>query len=243
MVQDQEGSPVQTEAEPTVGGGFLQSIIDIFVDPMKVFLRIESGLTWWKPFVVTAVIGIANGYLMMPFQVKRLALNPSGMTPEQVEAAVENTAKYGIYFLLLVPVGMVVVYFIVAGISHMMINLMTSKADFKKTLSLISYLGLISILGQLVTSAVLLAKGVDSIESVADMTISFSPAALMPDVEGVGFALMESLSIFNIWYYVLFLIGTAAIFKIEKSKAIVPVIAIWVLSFLFVFLGTMFGGS
>lgn len=243
MVQEQEGSPVETEAAPVASGGFIQSIIDIFVDPMKVFIRIESGLTWWKPFAVTAVIGIINGYLMMPFQVKRLALNPSGMPPEQVEAAMENTAKYGIYFLLLVPVGMVIIYFIVAGISHLMINLMTSKANFKKTLSLISYLGLISILGQLVTSAVLLAKGVDSIESVADMTISFSPAALMPDVEGAGFALMESLSIFNIWYYVLFLIGTAAIFKIEKSKAIVPVIAIWVLSFLFVLLGTMFGGS
>ncbi|MCK4350503.1 MAG: hypothetical protein KAX13_06575, partial [Candidatus Krumholzibacteria bacterium] len=67
--------------------------------------------------------------------------------------------------------------------------------------------------------------------------------ALLPDVKGAGFALMESLSIFNIWYYVLFLLGAAAIFKMEKNKAIVPVIAIWVLTFLFAFLGTMFGGS
>lgn len=243
MVQEQEGLPVETEAAQIASGGFLQSLIDIFIDPVKVFQRIDSGLTWWKPFVVAGIISMINGYLMIPFQVKRIALNPSGMPPEQVEAAMENTAKYGVYFLLVVPVVMIIGYFIVAGISHLMINLMTSKADFKKTLSMISYLSLISVLGQLVTSAVLLAKGVDSIESVADMTISFSPAALLPDVKGAGFALMESLSIFNIWYYVLFLLGAAAIFKMEKSKAIVPVIAIWVLTFLFAFLGTMFGGS
>ena len=243
MVQEQEGSPVEAEAAPTESGGFLQSLIDIFIDPMKVFLRIDSGLTWWKPYVVAAVVGMINGYLMIPFQVKRTMLNPSDRPPEQVEATLEFMSKYGIYTLLLVPVGMVIVYFIVAGISHLMINIVTSKANFKKTLSLISYLSLISILGQIVTSVVLLSKGVDSIESAADMKVNFSPAALMPEMEGAGYALMESLSIFNIWYYVLFLLGTAAIFKITRSKAIVPVIVIWVLSFLVVFLGTMFGGS
>jgi hypothetical protein len=141
----------------------------------------------------------------------------------------------------LAPIGILIVYFIVAGISHLMINLMTSKASFKKTLSLISYLGLISILGQLVTSAVLLAKGADSIETMADLKVSFSLSALMPEVEGAGYALMESLSVFNIWYYALFLIGTATIFKMDKGKAIVPVIVLWVLSFLFAFLGTIMG--
>ena len=243
MVQEQEGLPVETKAAPAGSGGFLQSLIDIFIDPMKVFRRIDSGLIWWKPFVVAAVIGIVNGYLMMPFQEKKAILNPGDRSPEQVEATLEFMSKYGIYTLLLVPVVMIIGYFIVAGISHLMINIMTTKADFKKTLSLISYLSLISILGQLVTSIVLMAKGIDNIESVADMTVSFSPAALMPGVEGAGFALMESLSIFNIWYYVLFLIGAAAIFKMEKSKAIVPVIVIWVLTFLITLLGTLFGGS
>ena len=145
MVQEQEGIPVEAEATEAVSGGFLQSVIDIFIDPMKVFKRISAGLTWWKPFVVTAVIGMINGYLMIPFQVKRIELNPRDLPPEQLEAAIESTSKFGIYFLLLVPVGIVIVYFIIAGISHLMINLMTSKANFKKTLSLISYLGLISV--------------------------------------------------------------------------------------------------
>jgi hypothetical protein len=244
MVQEQEGSTTQAEAgeaSEVVSGGFAQSLLDVFIDPMKVFKRIEAGLTWWKPFVVAAVISMINGYLMIPFQTKRIALNPRDLPPEQVEAAMESTAKYGVYFLFLAPIGILIVYLIVAGISHLMINLMTSKASFKKTLSLISYLGIISILGQLVTSAVLLAKGVDSIETMADLKVSFSLSALMPEVEGAGYALMESLSVFNLWYYVLFLIGTATIFKMDKSKAIVPVIVLWVLSFLFAFLGSIVG--
>lgn len=243
MVQEREGLPAETETAQTVSGGFLQSIIDIFIDPMKVFERIGAGLTWWKPFVLASVIGMINGYFMIPFQAKRVGLNPRDLPPEQVEAMIENTAKWGVYFLVMVPVIMIIGFLITAGISHLMINLMTSKANFKKTLSLISYLGLISILGQLVTSVVLLAKGVDSIETMADLKVSFSLAALMPEVEGAGYALMESLSVFNIWYYVLFLIGTATIFKMEKSKAIVPLVVLWVISFLFIFLGTALGGG
>jgi hypothetical protein len=241
MVQEHEGLPVEGDGAQSVSGGFLQSILDVFIDPVKVFQRIEAGLTWWKPYVLVAVISIINGYFMIPFQVKMIALNPRDLPPEQVEAAIENTSKFGVYFLFLAPVGILIVYFIVAGILHLMINLMTSKANFKKTLSLISYLSLVSILGQIVTSVVLLAKGVDSIESVADMKVSFGLAALMPEVEGAGYALMESLSIFNIWYYILFLLGAAAIFKMSKGKAAVPVVALWVLSFLFALLGSMFG--
>lgn len=234
-----ETGPVEGVTE--VKGGFLQSILDIFIDPMKVFVRIRSGLTWWKPFVLASVIGIINGYLMLPFQVKRIEINSGDLSPEQLELAMERVQKFGIVGLLMVPVIFIIIYMVMAGIAHIAINIMSSEANFKKTLSLVSYAGLISILGQIITTAILKMRGVENIETMGDMKVSLSLAALFPDLEGAGYAFLESLSIFSIWYFILFLLGTAVIFRVSRGRAMVPVIIMWLVSFLFAFLGTMFG--
>ena len=235
-----ENGPVVGGAE--IRGGFLQSVLDIFIDPMKVFQRIGAGLTWWKPFVLASAIGIINGYLMLPYQVKKIEINPRDLPPEQLEVAIERVQKFGFIGLILVPIIFIIIYLILAGIAHIAINIMSSEANFKKTLSLVSYTGLISVLGQIITTVILQMRGVESIETMSDMKVSLSLAALFPDLEGVGFAFLESLSIFSIWYYILFLLGTAVIFRMSRSRALVPVITLWLISFLFAFLGTLFGG-
>jgi len=232
--------PVEGVVE--VKGGFLQSVLDIFIDPMKVFHRIGAGLTWWKPFVLTSIIGIVNGYLMLPFSVKRIELNPRDLSPEQLEAAMERVQKFGFVGLILTPIIFIIIYLIMAGIAHIAINIMSSESNFKKTLSLVSYAGLVSILGQIITTVILRMRGVENIETMADMKVSLSLAALFPGLEGVRFAFLESLSIFSIWYYILFLLGTAVIFRMSRSRALVPVILLWLIAFLFASLGAVFGG-
>lgn len=232
--------PIEGVAE--VKGGFLQSVLDIFIDPMKVFPRIRAGLTWWKPFILTAIIGIINGYLMLPFQAKRIELNPQGLSPEQVEAGIERVQKFGFVGLLFTPIIFIIIYLVMAGIAHIVINIMSSEANYKKTLSLVSYAGLISILGQIVTTVILRMRGLEGIETMSDMKVSLSLAAFFPGLEGAGYALLESLSIFSIWYYILFLLGTSVIFRMSRSRALGPVIVMWLISFLFVYLGTVFGG-
>jgi len=234
---DDEG---RAGAESEIKGGFPQSIIDIFIDPMKVFPRIRGGLTWWKPFVLTAVIGIINGYLMMPFTVKRIELNPNDLSPEQLEAAIERVEKFGFVGLIATPIIFLVIYLIMAGIAHIVINIMSTEAGFKKTLSLVSYTGLISILGQIISTVILRMRGLENIESVEDLRVSLSLAAFFPDLNGLGYAFLESLSIFSVWYYILFLLGAAVIFRMSRSRALVPVIIMWLLSFLFAALGSAF---
>ena len=235
-----ETGPVGGAVE--VKGGFLQSVLDIFIDPMKVFPRIRAGLTWWKPYVLAAVIAIINAYVMLPFQLKRVELNPRDLPPEQVEASMERVQQFGFVGLIFTPIVFIIIYLVMAGIAHIVINIMSSESNFKKTLSLISYAGLISILGQIITTVILRMRGVDSIETVSDLKVSLSLAALFPDLKGAGYAFLESLSVFSIWYYILFLLGVSVIFRMSRSRALVPVIVMWLISFLLVYLGSAFGG-
>lgn len=226
-----------------VGGGFWNSIIDIFVDPLKVFRRIESGLAWWKGYIVIAVISTFLAWLTFPFQRHLLELNERGIDEEQLTKALQGFDKFKYVGLITSPVAILVIFLITAGIIHLVISIMSSKADYKKTLKLIAYAALISTLGQILKTVVLLSKGVESVTSRADMNIHFSLAAFFPQIEGFKLALLDSLGVFEIWYYVVMIFGIAYLFKLKKSIAVIPVVIIWLISLFMLMLGSKFGGA
>jgi len=59
-----EGAELAASGE--AAGSFFPAIIDIFIDPVKVFRRVGAGLTWWKPYIVIAVISVIHAWLSLP---------------------------------------------------------------------------------------------------------------------------------------------------------------------------------
>ncbi len=234
--------PEKDSRETDVNDDFLSSIVDIFTDPSKVFARIEAGLTWWKGYILISVVSVVLQWLMFPFQARLLELNPRGLPEDQLQSAIETTQKLKYIQLATTPIGIIIIFIILAGILHLMISIMSSKANFKKTLSLVVYTGVISLLGQIVKTLVLLSKGLESITSVADMKVHLSLAAFFPELDGVKLAFLDSLGVFEIWYYVVLTFGIAYLFKLKKNTAVIPVVVIWVISFLLMMLGSKFGG-
>jgi len=229
--------------EPAPKGGFFQSIADIFVDPFKVFARIDAGLAWWKPFILVTAVAVVLSYLMLPFQRKLIELNPRGLSEEQLQSTVEGFGKFAPLTLIIVPILLIITYLIVAGIAHLIINIMSSRSSFKKTLSLISFCGVITVLEQIIGTLVLRMRGLESVESAADLKFSLSLAPLVGEGKGLLNAALQSLSIFQIWYYVLLILGIAAIFKVSRKQAVIAALPIWILSVLMILVGSKFGGG
>jgi len=224
-------------------GGFLSSVLDIFTDPFKVFARIDAGLTWWKPFVLVTAVSMILAYLMLPFQKKLIALNTRGLNEEQLQKAVEGFDKFAPMTLITVPIFLIIVFLIMAGIVHIAINIMSSRSSYKKTLSLISFCGIITLVEQIISTAVLRMRGVEGVESAADLKFSLSLAPLLGEGKGLLNAVLQSLSIFQIWYYVVLVLGIAAIFKLTRKAAIVPVLPIWIFGVLVLWIGGKLGGG
>jgi hypothetical protein len=61
--------------------------------------------------------------------------------------------------------------------------------------------------------------------------------------DGIQRAVLESLSIFGIWFLILFVIGVSVIYEIDRKKAIAPTIVIWVLGVLGIMLQSLGGGG
>jgi hypothetical protein len=227
----------------SAAGGFARSLYEIFTDPAKVFARIDAGLPWWKPFIVVSVVAMAIGYIMVPFRRQAVMPTLQQLPPEQMEQALENMRRFGAVGIVAIPIIMIVLYLIIAGITHIVINVMSQRASFKKTLSLLFFCGLIPLVEQIIATAIIASRGVESVESMADLKMSLGFAALMPNASGALVALAESLSLFQIWYYVVLVLGIAAIFKLSRKQAVIGILPIWLISFLMLLLGSKVGGG
>ena len=246
MVDEREQGVPGPEAAPVeekVSGGFFPSMLDIFIDPMKVFRRIAEGMSWWQPFIAVSIISIVIGIINAPLTQKFFEMQYSNMDAEQYDNMKNamDTWKYIGYAVI--PIFVLIVNVIIAGVAHLVNSVVSMRANFKKTLSLAFYCSFISVLSQIIGAAIIWARGVDNIESAQDLRVSFGFSAFVPDLEGVWRGLSESLSLFSIWYYILFVFGVAVIFSIERKKAVITGVAVWLVSFLLTFLQGLGGSS
>ena len=228
--------------EEEVKGGFSASLIDIFLDPSKVFKRIATGLQWWKAFIVLAIVNAVITWFALPVQRQIVSLNASGLSEEQLDATLHQMEAFGWVGVVGAPVGMLVIFLIVAGLVNLIVNLTSAKSNFKMILSLVCFTGFIGIIEQIISTVIIHTKGVDTIEAISDSVVMLGPAALLPDATGVLAATLQALSVFQIWYYIVFTLGIAAIFRIDIKKALIPSVVMLVISVLLITLSQSLSG-
>ena len=241
MDENIQNVDVGTAAEEEKGG-FFNSLIDIFLDPSKVFMRIDAGLQWWKAFIVLAIANAAITWFALPLQVHLASLNSRGLSPEQLEMTLHQIKSFGWIGVIGAPVGLLLVLLIVAGLVNLIINLTSAKSNFKKTLSLVCFTGIIGIIEQIISTVILHARGIDSIEVISDSVVRLGPGALFPSATGLPAATLQAFSVFQIWYYIVFTLGIAAIFRINIKKAIIPTIVMLVISILLIMVSQSLSG-
>jgi len=129
-----------------------------------------------------------------------------------------------------------------AAIAHLMIKIISPHSNFVKTLSLIAYCKLIYVVKDILYVVILRMKPLEDIESQADAQVSLSLSALFPDAGKYFSAFLENLGVFQIWYYILVIIGIATIFKMDRKKAVIPTLVLWVVILLGSFISIFFQG-
>jgi hypothetical protein len=120
---------------------------------------------------------------------------------------------------------------------------LSGRSDYKKALSLVTFAGFIAILEQIISVVIIRLRGVELIESSKGAKISLSLAPLFPDLGAFWASILESLSVFGIWYYIVLTLGLASIFRMEIKKSVIPVFILWIISMLFLYLSNAYGSG
>jgi hypothetical protein len=215
----------------------------MFTAPARVFDDIRDGRVGWRqPWLVISVMYMVLTFLSLPIQVALLELNPKGVSPEMLDQQIRMVDSFGWVWVVLTPLGVLVMQLIVAGLTYILVTIMSQRATFKQYLTLNFFAGIPAMVGQLLSVILIRARGLEGIMGPEDARMSFSLRALAPPDSSVVKGLFGGVEFFTIWSLVLLAMGLSRVFGMGRAQAVGVVVPMWLIMVAMLILGEIFGG-
>lgn len=215
----------------------------IFLSPTRVFADIKEGnAPWWQPWVWISIIYVVVGYFSMPIQKAIVELNADGLPAEQLDQQLEFMENFGWLQPVTTPIVMLVVTLIVAGLSYILVSILSDRANFKKYFTITLYSSIVATLSTALATLVIRMRGIESIQSVSDARFSIGLGFLAPEEGALIRSIFLSADFFTVWSYVLIVMGLMYVFEMSRKHAIYCIVPLWIIQVLFLFIGEVTGG-
>jgi Yip1 domain len=217
--------PVIAADEPT-GPGLSepQRLVNVFIAPSKTFTDIRRNASWWKPWLISTIIGLIFGVVaaqkidMVRFAQQQIDKSPSAQrrmeqaTPEQREQGLAMQAKITKYSFYAIPlffglVGGLIIAAIFMGVFNFILG---AEISFQRALAVTFYSYFPGIIKTVLLCISLLAASDPNSIDIAGNPMPTNPAFFMdPMGNRFIYTLLSYVDIFAIWYVVLLGIGFA----------------------------------
>ncbi|HEX6791317.1 MAG TPA: YIP1 family protein [Candidatus Krumholzibacteria bacterium] len=199
----------------------------IFFSPYQVFDDIrDARVSWWQPWLMVSVLMMVATALSLPAQTALLENNPDLAGAENAAKMVKITQYVQ---LALSPVLVLLFAVIMTAVSYVVVTLVSKEATFKKYFTLILFTDVVAIVGYVVTSILLRARGFDQIASPEDMKVGLSLRLLAPDASPVVKGLLGGVEFFAVWGFTLAVLGLRRVFGLALGAAIACSIPLWLI--------------
>ncbi len=232
-------SPPVAASLPTKS--FAGRFAGVFFSPGETFADIVRAPNFIAPLVALVVATVAVTETMLAEigmeRIVRASIeqskNASSMSPEQVQRAVEQGARIGgiiahLSGFLALPIFLLVI----AGIGLLIVNaIFGAQADFKTAFAICCHANLVSMVGVVMTLAMIL--GGDAEHFNAQNMMPSNPGFFLNPVENSKpvLALASSLDIFSLWLMALLGIGFSAATraKVKPLPIFLTYLGLWMI--------------
>ena len=228
------GSAIHVEEAPKSS---VSRMLGVFVSPGETFADVVRKPDFLAPLVVGILAMVAFSEVMLAKigmeRIVRMQLEQSGrvssMTPDQVEQAVSQGAKFGAIIthaigVLGAPIGILIIAAVGLGIANLIFG---AKTNFRTAFSVTSYANMISVLGVLVGILVMLFGDPEHFNPNAPIPTSLAFFLDQAHTSKPLFALATSLDLFTFWFMAVLGIGFAATTD-SRSKPVSVFLAFFV---------------
>jgi hypothetical protein len=205
-------------------------LIGIFSSPRETFESIDHKPTWLVPFLITVIVAIGLNFLVMDIGIKdQIAkMEAMGVPPERIDA-VETQMQGPMRYVQIVaiPVVTLILWAILSGILLFGSNIILGgEAKFKKVFSVLAWSNLVSLLGGIVKTLLILSKG--TVHGVSTSLAILLPTPGLADKPSVFYRVLSKVDIFIVWQLILWMIGLAVINRFTTKKSATFVIPLWI---------------
>jgi hypothetical protein len=212
-------------------------LISVFTSPGRTFASIAARPTWIQPLVFVLLVTIGVTAIVTPKMdmgsIIRQSIEDSGreLTPEQMDKAVEQGAKFAKIGPIIGVVSQPIIFLLLALIFWVVFKLSGGEFSFPASFSVVLHALLPNSLAALLSIPVVMSKSTLSYEQVkAGSFLSSNLGAFAPAGTKHGLlSLLSSIDVFSLWSLVLLIIGYRIAAKVSKGTAIGVVVGLWAL--------------
>ncbi len=228
------------EAE-TPALSFPERLLDVFISPGEAFEDVARRPGFWAP-LITVILGSVAFVETMLWKIgaerlMRANLELSGrasrMSPEQIDQAVSQGAKFtAIAYHIGGLLGAPIVLLIIAGVGILVVNVIFgARSSFKTVFSLVCYADLVSVLGALMSVALIIFGDPDHFNPQNPVPGNVGFFLNPHEVSKPLYALASSADIFSVWLLILLGLGLSKGTggKVKPMPIFLALAGVWIL--------------
>ena len=222
----------------------MDTLLNIIVNPVKAFNQLKTEEKFpVMAFIVLLTLVLIHLILMAPVSAKLTDIVLSGMSmpDKQKDMAIEMTHKLRYLSMIGGFIMYVIILFLQALVLFVVALIFKAQLNYTKALRLIIYCFIVLVIGDLVNTALIYFKGIDTIENM--YSIMLTGANVLTSVDKAGVAIYVFLSYINpfqIWFVVLLTIGIKIFTDFAWGKSFTICIIFWLIITLFPVMSTWF---
>ena len=188
------------------------NLINIIIEPGKTFQHIKEKDDWWIPFAGVVIVTLLFLWVSSP-ALTRI------MTQKMVEYI-----KY-----VMAPIATLIGFLFISLILWFLGNISGADWDYIKALDLYAYSSVVQIIRSLLTTVLLLVKGIPNIATARDMELATGLNLIFRPENPKLYALASGIEVFSIWQFALIAYGISEIAGVSKKKAAIASIVVYIL--------------
>jgi hypothetical protein len=229
------------QATPTMS--FFQRLIGVYFEPRKTYDDISRKPSWLGIWIIASILAIGMNYVLTTrvghetLMRKSLAMNPmtKNLPEEQIQTIVAQPqgalSRYS--QMIFAPVGVLLVYILIAAVFLLLFVLMGANITFKKSLAATFWgMGPPGIIGGIFAIIVMYLKDPLDIEVNPVANVASNLGLLVAEKEHpVLNSLLSSIDVFSFWTIFLLSLSFAALSgrSMTVKKSATGVLILWAL--------------
>jgi hypothetical protein len=212
----------------------LAGIPGFLIDAQGSARRVHTKWFWVGPLILFSIVSIVASMVLMPVvrHVMEIAPIPDNVDPAQYQRSMQMGLKIQSYTMYLAPIGAAVIFALQALVLFGVSQIFTVRATFRQMFNLIAGCSIIQLLSSIASVVILKTKG--DISTMAELRPALGLDIFLPEgTNKFAMAFLGYFSIFEIWWMVMLVLIVSAAFKVNKSKAVMIVAPLVLISLLF----------
>jgi hypothetical protein len=179
--------------------GAVLDLVKVLFEPVVVFERVREKPRFLAPYAALAVLQVVIALVMIPYTRPVMeAAMAQAMQARGATGTPPNAGAFAYIGVVVQPIILVCLLLIGTAVVWVMASLFGGEGRFGTLLSVVTYSGVTFVLQLLVTLLVLAVRGVESIQSPADLQPALGLDLLAPETKGFVGGLLKGINPFSI---------------------------------------------